>query len=329
MTVISIIVTESTEQVISGIPRTITIGTNVPSTIFYTLDGTVPTLFSNIYTGPITLAIDKLTIIVNILATDGVNYSPIITETYTTNILHNARLPHSATTAPTDPNLQDLYPFGNPPLQPNGMFLNPGDAGVTVDDPSLPTVSNGFDGAGNANNFTNKPFNSENYNISYSTTNVENIPGNGIGTLPAQVKIKPNIPPSETTQQFTKTFDPRAFVIFQDFSKEDPNDPVQINKQFFTLEDPEKVRDGNNFYVSGLDAPPANGSFLRSHYNPRDNTISYYYLDTWANRWIISKQEFKPTGSFDGNLSVFPVDSKNGRPSRVFEWIPFRRRVLF
>ena len=51
----------------------------------------------------------------------------------------------------------------------------------------------------------------------------------------------------------------KDLVIFQDFSKEDPNGPAQINKQFFILEDPERARDGNSFYTSGLDAPPTAG----------------------------------------------------------------------
>ncbi len=328
MAVISISIIESEEQIISGIPKTVSIETNIPSSIFYTLDGTDPNLFSNIYVGPIFLPFNALSVILKIFASNGVDSSPIITETYTTNILNDARLPHSATDAQAEPNLDGLYPFGTNPDNPIGIYLNPGNAGVTVDNPDLPQIATGYDGDGYQTGFTNQPYNVENYNIVYSTVNREGETGPGIGNLPANVKIEPAPAPPEESQQFTNMFDPRAFVIFQDFSKENPDDPAQINKMYFSLENSERVRDGNNFFNSGLDAPPTTGTFLRSHYNPRDNTITYYYLDTLANRWIISKTPYQPTGSWDGNLSGIALSKEKGA-GFVFEWQTYPRRVLF
>jgi hypothetical protein len=329
MVVISLSITESSAQVVSGIPESVIVASNIPATIFYTLDGTDPTLFSNIYTGPIILPYnDVLLITLKVYATNGTDTSPILTEVYTTNILHNARLPHSPTDAQAEPNLDGLYPFGTNPDNPIGIYLNPGDAGTTVDNPALPTTGTGYDGAGAPTGFTNEPYNTENYNIIYSTTNSEGETGPGIGTLPAHVTVIPDPGPPEQTNQFSNLFDPRAFVIFQDFSTENPDDPPQINRMYFSLENSERVRDGNNFYNSGLDAPPVSGSFLRSHYNPRTNEITYYYLDSIANKWIISKTPYKPTGTFDGNLAGMVLSKEKGA-GFVFEWIPFARRVLF
>lgn len=327
MAVINLTITESSNQIIAGIPQTVTITSNIPTSIFYTLDGSTPTLFSNIYTGPIIMPVNLLSVVLSIFATNGVDSSPVIVENYSTNILNDIRLPHSATDVPAGTNIPDLYPFGTNPIEPIGNFLNPGDASITVDNPDLTQLSTGFDSNGNPNAFTNKPFNTENYSIKYTTTDVNNQPT--IGNLPATVKIEVPPGPPETTEQFTNLYDPRAFVIYQDFSKEDPNGPAQINRQFFTLEDPERARDGNAYYNSGLDAPPVSGSFLRSHYNPRDNTITYYYLDTWTNKWIISKTPYQPTGSFDGNLSRVVFGRDNGGAGKVFEWLTFTRRVLF
>src|SRR6185436_3597257 len=308
MTVINLTITESTEQVIADIPKTITITSNIPASIFYTLDGTIPTLFSNIYTEAIFLPINKLSVTLSIFASNGVDSSPIITEVYVTNVLDNARLAHSATDVQPNVSIPDLYPFGTNPQQPVGHYLNPGDAGVNVNDPSLPVVASGFDADGNPSVFTNQDFTTENYNIVYSNRDAIGQPN--VGILPAPVKIQNAVPEPEASEQFTTLFDPRAFVIFQDFSKENPEDPIHINRQFFTLENHEKTRDGNAFFTSGLDAPAVSGSFLRSHYNPRDNTITYYYLDTWSNRWIISKTPYQPTGSFDGNLSAMAFARK-------------------
>lgn len=338
MVVISVTVTASSEQIVSGIPKTVSVATNVPSTIFYTLDGTEPNLFSTIYTGPIFLPYAGFSVTLNVMATDGTNYSPIVSETYQTNIVDgNVRLAHAATTAHPRHGLgPDVYPFGTPPFQPRQQFLNPADSGVTVFNPAFQATPTGYGADGYPTGYTNQPWNIENYQIPYSTTNAEGETGPGIGTIPAKTYIPtdqiagaaagaPAYGP-EQTDQFTTTFNPRALVIFQDFSKEDPNDPPQINRQYFSLEDPERTRDGTYYFNSGADgAPPPSGSFLRSHYNPRTNEISYYYRDSWSNQWIISTVPYVPNGKFDGNLSTMPV----AWGGKVIEWIPFARRVLF
>jgi hypothetical protein len=328
MSVISVTITESAEQVVSGIPKTVSISANVPSTIFYTLDGTEPNLFSNIYVGPLSLPNNSLSVVLKVLATDGVDYSLVVTETYATNILNNARLPHSSTDAKAGSIIPGLYPFGTNSAPESTTYFNPGDAGITVNNTDLPSTPTAFDADGYGAAFTNQPYNTENYSIVYPTRDSQGNLNLGVGNLPPGVKViaEPAIP--EYTSQFSKMFDPRAFVIFQDFDQENPDDPPQINRQFFTLEDPNKSRDGNHYFTSGLDAPPVSGTFLRSHYNPRDNTMTYYYLDTWTNKWIISKAPYKPTGTFDGNLSGIALSKQKGA-GFIFEWRNFARRVLF
>jgi hypothetical protein len=326
MTVISITVTESSKQVVAGIPRSIALSSNIPATIFYTLDSTDPTEYSEIYTAPIILSSEELKIELRVFATNGTLSSPIITQIYQTNIIANTRLPHAATTAQAGENLPGMYPFGTNPSQPNAQFLNSADAGITVDNPSLTEIPSGYDGYGNETGFTNNEYNLENYSIVYTTRNSVGQPT--VGNLPANVTIEiPTAPPAES-EQFNNLFDPRALVVFQDYSKENPNDPPNINSEFFSLEDPSKVSSGGLFFNSGLDAPPTMGSFLRSHFNPKDNTITYYYLDTHANRWIISKMPYNPSNNPTGNLSNL-VFSRGKGIGVVFEWLPFSRRVLF
>lgn len=329
MAVISVTLTESEEQIVSGIPKTIAISTNIASSIFYTLDGTIPTLFSTVYTGPIFLPFDKLSVILNILATNGVDTSPIITETFITNMVDgtNARFPHSGTSAQSSDDVDNLYPFGTNQIQPNAGFVNPADAGITVNNPALPSISTGFDGNNNPTGFTNQSYDLTNYSIKYSITNKSGETGYGIGNLPANIKTKLESSPPEETNKNSNTFDPRAFVIFQDASTEDLESPPHINKMNFSMENPEKVRDGNNFFTSGLDSPPISGTFLRSHFNPRTNSITYYYLDTWTNRWIISTMPYNPNSSGVTNLAG--TTFVGGGAGKVYEWSPFRGRVLF
>lgn len=330
MAVISVAVTVSEEQIVAGIPKTVSVITNIPATIFYTLDGSVPTLFSTIYTGPIFLPVDKLSVTLKVLASNGSDTSPVVSDTYITNMASgtNARLAHSGTTAQTQANIPDLYPFGNPPIQPNAGFVSPAEVGITVDNPAFPSTPTGFDGAGSPTGYTNQPYDLNNYSIKYSTTDKIGQTGHGVGNLPANVTIERETAAPETTNQNSNLFDPRAFVIFQDASTENPNDPPHINRMSFSLENPEKARDGNYFFTAGLDAPPVSGTFLRSHYNPRTNQITYYYLDTWTNKWIISTAPYNPAGAGTSNLSGV-VLSKQPGAAFIFEWQPFARRVLF
>lgn len=330
MAVISVAVTVSEEQIVAGIPKTVSIATNISATIFYTLDGAVPTLFSTIYTGPIFLPTDKLSVTLKVLASNGTDTSPVVSDTFITNLASgtNARLAHSGTDAEAESNIPDLYPFGTNPIQPNANFISPAEVGITVDNPALPSIPSGFDGAGNPVGFTNQSYDLTNYSIKYSTTDKIGQPGHGVGNLPASVTVEREIAPPDTTQQSSNLFDPRAYVIFQDASTENPNDPPHINRMSFSLENPEKARDGNHFFTSGLDAPPTSGTFLRSHYNPRTNQVTYYYMDTWTNKWIISTAPYTPSGGGTSNLSGV-VLSKQAGAGFVFEWLPFARRVLF
>jgi len=328
MAVISVSITQSVDQIVSGIPRQVSITVNIPSTIFYTFNGTDPTVNSPIYVGTLILPTNSSQVILKIFATNGVDSSPIVVESYETNVLNNTRLPRSSTDAPAESSLPSLYPFGDGSIQPNTHFFNPGDAGTTVNNPALPSASTGFDSSGNPGGFTNKPFDLQNYDVLYSETDDQHKTGRGVGNLPAQVTIQVQPPPPTESEVGSALFDPRAFVIFHDVAAEDPNDPPLINKQFFSLENPDKIRDGNNYYNQGLNAPTTTGSFLRSHYNPRDHTITYYYYDSIANKWIISKTPYTPTNPTQGQLYNISLSREKGA-GFVFTWQPGARRVLF
>jgi hypothetical protein len=327
MSVISVSIVQSGEELSAGIPRVISISTNVIANIFYTLDGSDPDLFSEIYTGPIQMPSNLNPITLKVYATNGIDSSSIISEVYSTNHLDNTRLPYSATSAPSRELVPNKYPYGTPSIQPEGQYLNPGDAGQTVDDPSLPQIPNGYNSEGLPDGYSNLPFNTENYKIKYTTTNAEGESGKGIGTLPATVTILRPAAPPEETDRYSALFDPRALVIFQDVSKENPNDPPQINRQNFTLESATAL-DGSYLYNEGPDTAVTSGSFVKSYFNPRENTITYYYLDSRVNRWIISKMPYKQKLGNTGNLyNIFPARNRN--MGFVFAWRQYARRILF
>ena len=160
-----------------------------------------------------------------------------------------------------------------------------------------------------------------------SDEDAEGNQGTLIGTLPANTTIIDTPPPPEQTDQFTNTFNPKALVIFQDFSQENPNDPPQINRQYFSLEDPERARDGA-YFSTGQDAPPPSGAFINAHYNPRTGDITHYYRDALTNRWIISTAPYQPNPNND-NLVQAAMNNRSPGSKFVFEWIIGQRRVLF
>ena len=336
MSIISVSITASDEQIVSGIPRSITIATNMVSTIFYTLDNTTPTIFSTIYTGPIQLPTDQTPLVLQVFATDGVSSSPVIVNTYqTTTLGPDTRVPHSGTDArPNAPPTNDPYPFGTPPIEPQGHYLGIGAAGLNVDDPSLPQTPTGFNAEGQPDGYTNEPLigvPTKTQPIIFSETDAEGQEGPGIGTLPRSTIIPP-VPPPEQANVGGVLFDPRAMVIYQDSTKpNDPNAPVFINKMHFTLEDVNHARDGNQYFNTALDAPPVSGGFLRSHFNSTDNTLTYYYFDSTQNRWIINKTSFIPTK--ENTISNYWGHAMFGNRTQgsnfVFKWVPFKGSWLY
>ena len=326
MAVISISIEQSEIQIMSGIPKTISISANIPSSIFYTLDGSDPTINSTIYTSIIYMPTEKPRVVLKAFASNGVDVSPIISQEFGSSILNkNARIPFSNTDQAVDAVNSALYPFGTNGVDLTSAF-NQVNTHLTVDNPNLPRLSNAFDSDGYETNFSNHPLTTENYSV----INPERDKSGGykIGYLKnkSEIFLEPEDP--EETQQFTRTFNPRAMVVFQNYENEDPNDPPQINKQQFILDKQERTRDGNAFFVSGVDAPPVNGTFLRAHYNPRTNDMNYYYLDTHSQKWIISTQQFHQTGPYDGNLAG-QFFSRGKGAGKVFKWNMFGRRHLF
>jgi hypothetical protein len=332
--VISITITNSTDQTVPGIPNTITLTTSEPATIFYTLDGCDPNTYSPIYLAPILVPYAKLKVILKVFATNGTDSSAIIEEVYcgdASAVITTVgdRLPHNAIAYPGNGSKGSLFPFGEGGVNVVVPHLNPSLAGTTVYNESEPATSVGYNADGYNAVFTNQPYNTFQFKQVYSTTNAEGEVAPWIGNLPGKVKIIGKEYPVEYQPEISnfadKVFNPRALVIYQDTTTEDPTNPVHINRPYFSLEDTEITRDGELLMNTGLDSPPTQGSFVNSFYNPRTNLITYYYRDNTVNRWIISSTPFQPTTKDVGNLSnmVFGRDS-----NKYFKWFSYTRRFL-
>jgi hypothetical protein len=211
---------------------------------------------------------------------------------------------------------------------PGQVFTGAAEAGITVDDPTKIQYPSGFDGNGNVDGYTNEPLiglPTIDYPIIFSETDVEGNRGPGIGTLPKSTIQVPTAPPEQSNFN-DRLFDPRALVIFQDFTKpNDPNMPVEINRQFFAESDESNVRQGA-LYFNSIDTPSPPGTFIKQHYNPVDQTLTYYYWNSRNNKWIISKTSFSPTPNPMGYANIIFGSAGAGK---VFSWISFKANYLY
>lgn len=324
--IISITITESILHVIAGIPKNITLAANIPASIFYTLDGSDPDVNSNIYIGPIDMPTNVSAVTLKIFATDGVDTSAIISQRYFTTIV-GARQTHDTVININQlaETRENLYPFGGISQKLPVIYGSMG--GITVDDPSIANVPDGYDGTatGTSPGGTDLPLGS--YDLIFSEADSEGQRGHGIGTLPATVTIRVPQPlnPSSSSNMSDKFFNPKALVIYQD-SRDTPTDPnvPQINRQFFALENPETVRTGALLFNTALDGLQPTGGLVRSVFNPSDQTITYYYFDSSVLRWIISKEPYTPKNANIGNFSQITFSGRGNGSNRVFKWIPFK-----
>lgn len=327
MATITITIKESPLQLLAGIPSNITLESNVPATIFYTIDGTTPTISSSVAVGQIELPTNSGSVTVKAYATDGTDSSAIITQQYITNVVPG-RHPHDKVYGRDKAPGKATFPFGSPveALSPGQRFGNT--AGPVVDDqqgPRIPTGFDGFDGYAGYKDPTEK------YDFLFSETNEIGQTGRGLGTLPARViYVKPRNDNTQTqsTNTASPLFDPRALVTFQDSRDEqyDPDIP-RINRPYFDLEDPAKVRDGS--LLTNIDTLTPTGGFLKAHFNPTDNSLTYYYYDNRVSRWIISKEPYSPSMNPTANMSGIVTRSSRGQGvGLIFKWIPFKYRRL-
>jgi hypothetical protein len=338
LAVISITIIGSAQETIPGIPDIVSLSTNIPATIFYTLNGVAPDTYSPIYISPILIPGGKLHITLTIFATNGIDNSAVITQEYVGDAAaipaeNNEKIAHSAIVGLDNTgSANSLFPFGAANPLPSVQYLNPSNAGTTVYNTSLPATSIGFDANQNPDGYTNQPYQNYEFKQIYSQTNYLGQVLPGIGNLPAPITIIGKTTPVEYSPEVSsfsdKLFNPKALVIYQDTTTEDPTNPVHIGRMDFSLENPEIVKDGVLLFNSALDSPTTTGSFLKTHYNPRTNMLTSYSYDSSVNRWIISSTPFQPTNKDVGALYQMAVDNRQPGSGKVFQWQLFSRRTL-
>lgn len=324
MSLISITIEDSEVEVVAGIPKYVILTTNIPSTIFFTLDGSNPDTNSSIYISSIFLPTENLTL--TLFATNGTDTSAIISKDYITTIAG----PKGAVKVDQDGGNIDLFPFGSRAMN-IGVPID-GNTGITVAGFGEELVTfDGYDGT--ATNMTrggtNEPLSA--YELIFSDSDKEGtLRGHGIGTLPSTTTIQKPAKVPNSSDANSAFFNPRAMVIYQDSRKEPyDKDVSQLNRQYFSTLNTNVADSGANLYNTAWESNIPRGTFLRSHYNPRDQSITYYYIDTSTGRWIISTEPAvsKPNAVNDLSGIIFNARNNSGC-GLVFNWLPFQSRRL-
>lgn len=278
---------------LAGIPRLARLDTDIPSVIFYTLDGTEPTVYSSVYLEPIGIPTDQNSVRLRAFAVSGLD-TGTLDFTFSTNI-YGLR----------DENGLIIDAYGVPDLVVDGYSVDD-DNNVVVPSRRSDYLLNELE-------------------IRYSDSGPD---GYGNGTLkrlgPYPIDFWQDHAVSEepsSPNDVNVFFNPRSLYITIDGRDGYDDQAVHIiNRPFGGTTDYVKYHGGKAFYNRDV---PITGGFVRSFANYDTGVVVYYYFDRVECRWIKSIQQFDrtkvPQRIGDRNLSGPPL---------VFRWIYNRRSVL-
>jgi len=288
--VILLSIEESPDQIVSGFPEYVILETNIPSTIFYTLDGTDPSEESEIFIDKLLIPTTGLTTTLKAIAITGLVSSSILEEIYSTD---HSDLGKSRYIGKEGIN---ILPAGVEPVD-SLSFSSDGDiAQASV----LPFV--GLDLIASRSNEIGK--------VIPDGTTIDFI------RFPIKVPIR-KIESDEivSTPNDNINFNPKASYITIDGTTEDAiaNQTVRvINRPHGSMNLISQI------YNQNLDEYQLTSSnFVRYMIDPKTGKITFYYRDSRENRWIRSTQVVEGKGL---NLAA-----KASPPSSfVFRWIENR-----
>ena len=273
---------ESEEQIISGIPEYIEFETDVPANIFYTLDGTDPTIESLIALGKVYLPTSGLTLTVKAIALSADGSSEVLTQLYSSD----------STELDGPRNIGEgisVLPFGSSSVN-NLSFDAEGYAAQesSTDFVDLDIKASIAEGDNETSvsfiNFAEAPTDDDSFSSSSVNDNVY--------------------------------FDSKAKLIIIDGSTDEAlnNQQVKLINRTYNSFDPT-----SNLFTErlGQKEPIVTGNYVRSYYNPVTKEYVSFYYESVDSRWIISKQKLENTVIKSG----YPSNRRGCGGRFVYRWI--------
>jgi hypothetical protein len=259
---ISLTIIEGEEELLDGFPEFISFEADVPSTVYYTLDGSDPTEDSLIAIGKVFLPTLSGTLEVKAVAISGDDSSDIVASRYENNSL-------------------DL---GGPRIL--------GDEGIVV----MRYGDQAVDSLG----YTSDGEEAQQTSIEVGELDIKSSKTDSGGTalsggktsrefINFSLKKQAIKPAAISTPNNNPNFDPSAkFIIIDGSTDEARNNQVVkiVNRPYNTF------GTTTNFYKErlGEKEPIITGNFVRSFYNPKTNKYVSYYWESLESRWIRSEQ---------------------------------------
>ena len=291
MAVITLTFTASEDEISSGIPKTITISSNVPATIYFTGDGSTPTTSSPIYTEEIVVPTGINAYVLSAFGVDGDEVvGPTLTQTFaadTTRITVSRNV-------------------GN-----EGFVLDRYGTGADVPD--------WYDADGDTARFID---------VDLETLDIIR-KSKGFNGILEGTEIKVNVPDSSTTASFIddgfvafstpetgELFNPTAKMIMIDNRVD--NDLELIPRPYGSIINTESQQ--YRLREPADDATYVSGGFVRRFYDSKNRVMVSYYFDHNEARYIKNIQDLPdriPNTRLGGNISGPPL---------IFQWMPRGRQ---
>jgi hypothetical protein len=303
MAIITISAIELGPVLVAGIPRFVALETNVPATIFYTLDNSQPTSSSSVYLDPIKVPDNICALVLRAKAVSGtdVGYLYASYNTDSSELYLTRRVEGYGAGIVVDAYGKDW------------VFYD----GYSVDDNSNVIVPARF-----------SDYEKELLEIQYSKTGPNGI---GPGTFPWPGPVPQDVidresaigPEDSSPNKKNVFFDPRALYIVIDGKNVDG----YVDQSVFPINRPLSGTMNVVKYMSGQllrsSAPYVSGGHVRTFYNPNNNTMVCYYFDANECRWIKSIQNYDSTKVPENIAS-----RRQCGPPLVFKWIYNKGQTL-
>lgn len=287
MAVVVLTFTGSSDEIVSGIPRTMTIESNIPATIHFTLDGSTPTTSSPIYIDTFEMPDGKNSVTLSAFGVDSSNESgPILTQVFAPDVTAVSVSRHTGL---------------------EGFVVDRADSG--------PDNVIGYDADGEGARFID--FDIEDLDIIRSKR--------GFAGLADGTFVEVSIPDPSTTgsliddgfQPFStpevgELFNPRARTILIDNRKD--NDLNITLRPFGSLHDIYREFGGKRLLEPADDAAYVSGGFVRRFYDSKKKVMVSYYFDHNEGRYVKNIQELPEA------VKSIDYSGKFGNPL-VFKWI--------
>lgn len=282
---IIITVVQSTNQIISGIPEYVEVETNIPAVVFYTFDGTDPTLDSNFLTGTrLLLPTSGNSVSLKLVAIAGSESSDIFEHEWIT-IVNNITKRFEETQG------INILPPGADTVDSLAITQS----GSAARETSIEFVDLEMK-ATDRDKF--KKFERGKTSLDFINFKLELI----INEEPYQSKV--------STVNNNLDFDPKAGLIIIDGSTPEKMTAQTIKIINRPTDTMAPRSDSYNFRV-GRDSVQSS-NLVRYFINPKTGKMVFYYFDSRECRWIQSIQQITP--------KTLNIGQQVGNP-KVFSWI--------